>query len=70
MKPMRAGTGTKMQVVASEGDSPLEIPTSAQLLEGERSTSRRRGIHCASLHRRALKWRRQRSGESGNGLGN
>jgi hypothetical protein len=70
MKPMWVGTGTKMRVVGSGGDSPLEILMSAQLLDGERSASRQRGIHCASLRRRALKRRRRRSGESGNRSGN
>jgi hypothetical protein len=69
MKPMRARTGAKMRVVRSGGDSPLGIPTSAQLLEGDRSASSRREIHCASLRQRALKRRRRGSGESGNGSG-
>jgi hypothetical protein len=39
MKPMRAGTGAKTRVVARGGDSPLEIPASAPLLNGEESAA-------------------------------
>jgi hypothetical protein len=61
--------GAMMRVDTSGGDSPLGIPTSTQLLEGDRSASSRREIHCASLRRRALKWRRWGSGESCNWSG-
>jgi hypothetical protein len=42
MKPMRAETGVKTQVVARGGDSPLEIPVGAPLLDGDHSASQRR----------------------------
>jgi hypothetical protein len=54
MKPMHTETGAKKRVVACGGDSPLEIPASAPLLDGERSTSQRRELRYASLRRRAL----------------
>jgi hypothetical protein len=37
MMQMRAGTGAKVRVVASGGDSHSKIPTSSHLLEGDRS---------------------------------